>query len=402
MLTVREIFGEEIDEQNQSYIEKMKKESEDDRISWVLGAGLSVPAHLPQWERLITNMWILLVEINRYKERNNVYQKKYDDLMDILYGSEDCREQYFGKFSEAMKEDANAFLKNMNVLESAEYLLNLIKDQVLDEYENEKTAMGVLKVLVREALKLGIERDVFSEPGRAELKKKLEKETIGVIASVLKKKKKGCMITYNFDDLLEFCLETIGEIDQKEVWIGCDNHQIPGMEPIRIYHPHGKIKMFSEWTPEESEKIILTETDYYEMERKAYNWANSIQANALAERTCVFIGFSGADYNFRRIIKNCDEIEEPRHYIFMGIDTLVSRFMGDIIEKRYRDPGNKLDKDEILREMLKAPEYIFRQVHMTKFCYAQMKYWEKHGITPIWCSFEEMPGFIKRIGGVNS
>ncbi len=139
--------------------------------------------------------------------------------------------------------------------------------------------------------------------------------------------------------------ERVAGLEEKEVWIGCDNCRYPGNQKIRVYHPHGKIHLFSEWKPRESDNIVLTESSYYSMESKVYNWANSIQAKALAEKSCVFVGFSGADYNFRRIIKNCHELkdgEEARHYIFIGINSLVKKIFANALKKSMKYRGKQI------------------------------------------------------------
>lgn len=428
MLGVKEIFGEAVEEQNAKYMEKLKENLKEDKVTWVLGAGVSMPAGLPQWDVLIKNMWTLLAEIGKRsngkggdKEDKDIFQDECIKCLEMLEKEELTKPIYLKKFYAAMKGEVKGYLKDINVLEAAEYLWNNIKEQYSEESGDKDAAINTLKMLVRESLQLGegVEKD------KDKLKEKLEKESIGEIAKLLQAKNKGNIITYNFDDLLEFCLESVAGISKEDVWIGCDNHHEPGKELIRIYHPHGKIQLFSDWKPEESRSIILTESSYYDMEHRVYNWANSIQAKALAEESCVFIGFSGVDYNFRRIIKNCDKQqkgEKERHYIFMGTDALVSRFWGDVIKEKHKELERKLykdemkrreeirkkckreslewkellkdvqkEKDEILKAILKDKDYIFEQVQMLNFCSAQTKYWKKYGIAPIWMPFEDMP-----------
>lgn len=137
------------------------------------------------------------------------------------------------------------------------------------------------------------------------------------------KAEKGSVITYNYDDLLEFCLDKVANASSHEVQVicDCDERKTDNSQRINIHHPHGALSIKRNRFSKESEHIILTEHSYYQMEQKAYSWQNSVQAKALMDTSCAFIGFSGDDYNFRRIIKNVDCACKPRHYIFSALTT---------------------------------------------------------------------------------
>lgn len=393
MMETGRILGEEIESYNRRHLECLRKEIMNHNVSWVLGAGLSVPAGLPQWDTLLMNMWVLITEINNAngKRKNaDAFEKQYDYLKNELCMRPNYKAVYMSKFYSALKGSGAPYLKGLNVLEASEYLWNSIQEHTSLESSMGNADMKGLKVLIREALLLGVddgrqlERILHDENVQAKLKNRLENECISVIAQILKTNERGNVITYNFEDLFEFCLEKNAGIDREDIWIGCDNHREPGNQAFRVYHPHGKIQIFSNCEPRESMKIVLTESSYYSMEREVYNWANSIQAKEFAERSCVFVGFSGTDYNFRRIIKNCQEQKgEKCHYIFVGIDSLILKFLGNV------DVENKLCD----------PEYIYERMQMLNFCSAQTKYWKKYGIIPIWTTFQEMPGLLRNIGG---
>lgn len=422
MLTIEELFGKKAKEQNDIYCQELRDKLRNDRLTWVLGAGVSVPAGLPQWMELLSKMWSLLMEIsNSFKERdrNTHYLTEIrKELQGTLENNEPFRMSYEEKVRCA--DCGKKLFDRVNVLEAAEYLQNYIMEITPQAAGAEEVVEMVLKDLIRNAL---IPQKGLAEWDRYCASLSLENESIGRLAKIIGTHKKGTVINYNFDDLFEFCLETIGGLKESKVWVGCDSSRIKGDELIKVYHPHGKIKMFSDWKPEESEVIILTETGYYEMERKVYNWANSIQAEALNNTTCVFIGFSGEDYNFRRIIKNCEERAEVQHYLILGIDSLVKSLYGDEIEKRfklYRDNMPEKEKvhldyleakdkkeynreisdykDNILKQLLENEEFIYEKMQMIQKCIAQKSYWEKRGICPIWTTFAEMPEMIRDIG----
>ena len=73
MLTLEEIFEKPIIELNRDNKEKLRKEIESGEVTWVLGAGVSVPAGLPDWNMLLEKIWARLSEMdsgNANKEKN--------------------------------------------------------------------------------------------------------------------------------------------------------------------------------------------------------------------------------------------------------------------------------------------------------------------------------------------
>lgn len=401
MLELKEILGEDIDSENKKYLQNMRRKLDEDKLTWILGAGISVPAGLPQWDLLLMNMWGLLTEVNRTgSQAPDVFEGTYDKLMSELKRDSSYKKEYLEKFTEEIRGKGTGYLEGINVLEAAEYLWNIIEEKNIGSHL-EKTDMMNLKSLIQEALRLGMQYSAgdLDKKESELLKGKIENECAGIIAKILGRHGQGEAIVYNFDDLFEFCLERVAGLEEKEVWIGCDNCRYPGNQKIRVYHPHGKIHLFSEWKPRESDNIVLTESSYYSMESKVYNWANSIQAKALAEKSCVFVGFSGVDYNFRRIIKNCHELkdgEEARHYIFIGINSLVKKIFANALKKEHEISG-ETDTDKILRKIFRDPSYIFERVQMINLCFAQQRYWKKYGIVPIWTTYHEMPGLLNTL-----
>ena len=73
------------------------------------------------------------------------------------------------------------------------------------------------------------------------------------------------IISYNYDDLVETALEARG-IEAARIYLKSRNHR----GEIPVYHVHGLIpqkKQGIESTP------ILSERDYHEMYREAFNWS---------------------------------------------------------------------------------------------------------------------------------
>ena len=94
----------------------------------------------------------------------------------------------------------------------------------------------------------------------------------------------------------------------------------------------------------------------------------------MVSKSMIFIGFSGQDYNFKRIIHNIDkeEIEHGReqHYIFLCMEDIIST----ISVKR----GENLTKDEVV-----LLAYSFMRL--------REQYLNAYGIRPIWTSWKKLP-----------
>ena len=132
------------------------------------------------------------------------------------------------------------------------------------------------------------------------------------------------IITYNYDDIVETALEKRG-VSVARIYLKNRNHR----NEFPIYHVHGLI-------PQENQGIvstlILSEREYHEMYKEAYNWSNIEQLHALDRNTCFFIGMSMTDPNLRRLldISRMGSDHESRHFAFLKRESL---FKPEEIEK---------------------------------------------------------------------
>lgn len=375
-MKLKDYLNDKILDSNEASLNALKSIVKTGNVTWILGAGISVPAGLPKWKDLLTKMWTRLSEIEpRGDRKDNAYmlarRGKLNQINDYSKFRSKAKNAYDGK-------GKNIF-KDINVLESAEYMWNYIDDLIGDNVESViklKLKKQILKAILRESLST----DITSK----ELAVNLENETIGVLVKIIAAQKCGKIITYNFDNILEMCFQEIAHLtkDKISVVCDCDMDKSDKEGKINIHHPHGVLKVIETDMGKESENIVLTESSYYEMERKAYNWENSVQAKALVETSCIFIGFSGDDYNFRRIIKNIGfnpEREKPAHYIFICLDNLIGNIYGE-------DPTK-----------YNSEEFLYENLQLINRLYAQYSYWENHGIIPVWTTFEELPVMLRQM-----
>ncbi len=376
-MQLKDVLDKNILSLNERNYQALKEKVSEDKVTWILGAGVSVPAGLPGWNTLLAKMWARLSEIDpgantRADEDEKAFVKARQDKLNQITNHRKFREKIKNAY---MGKDDNIF-SGINVLESAEYMWNYIENLIsgdLGAEEKKKLQKQILKELVRNSLSIDKESE--------DLKACLANQAVGKLAKLLKKRKRGTIITYNYDDIAEFCLCEMAGLTEKEVSVvcDCDLEKHDTNKKIHINHPHGALKIVNSKLGKESEEIVLTEDSYYELEREAYRWENSVQANALVETSCVFMGFSGDDYNFRRIIKNIGskQKETPnKHYIFICINDLIKRICGSDLAKLHEE------------------RYLYINIQLINRLYAQYSYWNNQGIIPIWSTYDELPDMI--------
>jgi SIR2-like domain len=124
-----------------------------------------------------------------------------------------------------------------------------------------------------------------------------------------------CIITYNYDDLVDRALKSVArdEIPHKVIH-GPKMRAVP--PELAIYHVHGYLPPAGPLT--ELHRVVLAEADYHRHYANAFQWQNQVQIEKFAGRTCLFFGISLSDPNLRRLLDIARERHddgEPRHFI---------------------------------------------------------------------------------------
>ncbi|MCF7569668.1 SIR2 family protein [Sabulilitoribacter arenilitoris] len=236
---------------------------QNEKMVLVLGAGISLEFGVPSWNLLLQNLMVHTIE----KENNvsNVLSKLFNDI----------------------------FTPNP-----------LIAGRYLQEYfENNNSSF---ESMVREVLYSKIDKDKNSD---------LLNEIVKICVAPGKSPNLDSIITYNFDDILEYKLDQTGlEVPYKSVYglgIEIKNGELP------IYHVHGYLPEDKKLT--DSNKITFGESNYHQQYSDLYSWNNMVQINKFRENTCVFIGSSLTDPNIRRLLDIALKQKgnkRKHHYIF--------------------------------------------------------------------------------------
>ncbi len=397
-MKTEDILFEPVWKESQDQINALKQALKNGNWILCLGAGVSISAGLPNWYGLLAKITARLLPLQRsgkYYGEDEAYDRSIEDFYrDLKYDA-----VFLNKMKDAFEGKYAKVFEHINVLESAEYIRNFVESSVRSPESNkneknegiQKNIDWYMNYFISEAFKQDIVVDKSNE--------NLKRSTLGAVAGLMKSEDGALIhnaITYNYDNLLESYLRNICDCKREEV------HSITKSEELRefddqsgwnIYHVHGRIPVVDKDIEKKSDSVILSESDYYQEERINYSWTNILQSYAIAKANLIFIGFSGADYNFRRILKYVDKEEVSSHgrYIFFSVDDIVNAVFAE-----------ELKSGEDLSECIKImnitnSKYAFEKMFINYLVHAQTLYWKNHGLEVIWSSHEELPGVLESL-----
>ena len=333
-------------------------------FSLVVGAGLTASVKLPAWGSLLGRL-----EVNTFDFQSGIDPKHRAKNPSDDYPAGDYPFYEFPEFhTQKAFSDAKDSFHITDPLELAEY----IKDGFPGGKKWDTEKQNVMKTIVRQALE--------AEPKtyQKENKETYLYQTAEMCAKYFSTGNRR-IVSYNYDNLLEWyihrqhpalCPNAV--YDRRSAGAG-----------LNVYHIHGYLGLSgTDHENEESERIILTEDDYLELERYPYCWENYLLTRALYEGDSLFLGFSGDDYNFRRIMRGVSESAAGiKRYMIVSInDTIKSVIEMALDEYESADP---------------PIEYLVRI--LSHWLEIRDKYWSKKGIVPIWATHDDCPKLIENL-----
>ena len=238
-------------------IRLLKKALDDNQLTLVCGAGVSISSGIPNWNELLVRI------LNRC----------------ILNANTNDEEQVDSSVISA--EDLLADLPSSNLI-LGKYLRILLKDGFED--------------VVRKCLYDKVwfnDLDVLQKPSASDTSMM---EAIIEMARP-KRNKKGIesIITFNFDDLIEASLIE-QHIKHRPIWKDGQNYEA---DELPIYHVHGYLPQHGKL---DSPNLVFSEEAYHSQFIDPYSWANLVQLNAFSSNICLFVGLSLSDPNLRRLL----------------------------------------------------------------------------------------------------
>lgn len=179
------------------------------------------------------------------------------------------------------------------------------------------------------------------------------------------------LITYNYDTIIDECLRSRDYLDK--VYQSC-SYEPPtiqvysnpdeailfvckGEKKINIYHVHG---MLTE--DDLPVQVVFSESSYDLLTEQQYAWANQIQAELCLRFPLLFVGFSGHDPNFRRLLKAIARGSKiPCSYLFLRTSDLEDM----LTSKKGCDIGSDV-KNFALRVLRETTEYYYKEMYNIK------------------------------------
>lgn len=265
----------------QEIVRKLSKSLEEKRLVFVLGAGVSMGFGLPNWDTLLQKLMITTIE----KEQN------VSTVLSKLF--------------------TNIFAPSP-----------LIAGRYLQKYYDDK------KLSFEEAV-----RKVLYEELDITKQSPLMDEIVNFCVAPGNTPSLDSIITYNFDDILEQRLSSVGVAVPYKSIFGI------GMKPskhLQIYHVHGFLPHKGKLS--ELNQVTFGESIYHKQYSDIYSWNNIVQINKFRDFNCLFIGSSLTDPNTRRLLdiaKRQKGDTEEYHYVFKlkHQESAVKKRLQDILER---------------------------------------------------------------------
>jgi hypothetical protein len=341
------------------------------RLTFYLGAGVSVGSGIPSWEELVQALYFYTLN-----EESFIYElKPYPNYL-------------FALAEWVMKQKKEP--------------LEIITRKIKQWYEGR----DFLKILT-EILYAGLARDTFG-PDIIGLPEHIREQnkTLGSVIDCAIKSNPGhsglrSIINYNLDSLLELGFECCP--DQK------DNFQVISKEDqllmrnkIPIYHVHGYIPYNG--PSGQNEDVIFSEEQYNRIFQNPNYWGNVVQVNQMTSGPGLMIGLSLSDRNIRRILDSIRNQPLPReNYILMKkpqfalFDDQGPEF--DLIHKKAREYLQRFPQSR-MKMSDKEPRQI-RQLLEKIYHYEDNEFekgFESLGLHLITIDeFDEIPKVLERI-----
>lgn len=163
------------------------------------------------------------------------------------------------------------------------------------------------------------------------------------------------VVSFNFDDLLEEYLATIGIVACSEDHMPNWSHQVD----VEVLHPHGLLPFDCE-VPTSANGIVFTDDDYLKVMGNATDSWDRRMLDIFSSYTCLFIGLSGVDDRLMGLVKRAGEIHpavQSDHHPFWGIVAMRESAENGVSEGRWKKQGVLPRK---FLEYADIPDWIFK------------------------------------------
>lgn len=286
----RELDTETLDLQ----LSRIRSEFDQGNLTLLCGAGISLAANVPSWTELLNTLLIDLflqhARENKPEELAALYQKQFtpSPLMIAQYLKNGLGRDYLRRLREVL-------------------------------YKGNPTSTPLIDAIVE-----------LARPRR-------NRQPLHAI------------VTFNFDDLIEFNLEKHA-VDHQCIF---SEGQRPRVSELPVYHVHGFLPRSG--TLSRDHAVVFSEDAYHSQFIDPFSWSNLVQLSHLGQSLCLFVGLSLTDPNLRRLLdvamrKNPDR--QLNHYIFK------KRLVPKGHARAVRRQGSSTSAADPSTEMLRVAELL--------------------------------------------
>jgi hypothetical protein len=249
---------DELKEKRAEYLRQLKECYNNDGIVLFLGAGISKELGIPNWDELIFDLLVNLIDKELKLENDDIKlndnEKKYiiNELSSINKSSPLLLARYIrtGLGESFTQTLSSALYKNYDA----------------DNPKRSRLSESISKLCIPKRSGVG-----------------------GVHA----------IITYNLENLIEEVFKSNG-ISYKPIYKDTD---VSSPSELAVYHVHGFLPRITDGYEDLSKcLLVFSEEGYHLLSLDPYSWSNIAQLNFLREKTCLLIGLSITDPNLRRLL----------------------------------------------------------------------------------------------------
>lgn len=321
-------------------VTSLKESYQKGRFSLFLGAGVSSSAGMPDWNTLLSSLFVTYLT-QEFDSDVNVSDKDISELVSRLN-----------------------VVDEPSALMAARYLR---KGLVKNTTEAKKFKNAITKNLYK------------LRDSNFEINSRLIKSIACMCIPRRTGAKVRSIITYNFDDLLERQL-TLNNILHSCIYSDRESYD---PDELPVYHVHGFLpEELNKYEGLDNSTLVFSEEGYHKIYSDTYHWSNLVQLNALRENNCLMIGLSMTDPNLRRLLDiSARNIEISKHYAFMKRLSLQS-FAYD----------NKSTENPVIDNIEGAEKFLQRHHNLNEELMKEL------GVTIIWYEdYDDIPSIIEEV-----
>lgn len=265
----------EVARQTQTCVDELCIAAHKDRFSFFLGAGASYGAGMPLWGEFACRLLARSVE---------------DDLRPSV-------------LRPTVKLWCDHYATMMDTS-----LMSVIREAKARLGPDERNFLTTVRTVLYDGVKIPLQVPKSSLVGR--------------LATILANAKYQTrdVITYNYDDVLEWHLRESLQREVRTVKTGSDMQHITPGDRVVIYYVHGCIP-HGPWGGETP--IVAGEDEYYELRRWELGWRNLVQLGALMGSRAIMVGLSLTDPNVRWLVETARR--ETKGHSSSGRHVMIDR-----------------------------------------------------------------------------